>query len=214
MRALGAEVIACGQSQDEAYAKALEVRKERNLTMVAPFDDPCVIAGQGTIALEIMEDLPETEQVIIPLSGGGLFAGVATAVKAIRPSVRTAGISMEVAPAMIRSLEAGRPVEIPEQNSLADALLGGIGLDNAHTFSMTRAAIDQAGLVSEAEIAQGMFHAFDQHRLVVEGAGAVGIAAVLAGRIENRGPAVVVVSGGNASPDTLAAIASARYGKS
>lgn len=211
MRALGAEVIAHGQSQDEAYAKALEVQRERGLTMVAPFDDPYVIAGQGTIALEVFEELPDTAQMIIPLSGGGLFAGVAMAAKSIRPSVKTVGISMEVAPAMIRSLEAGKPVEIPEKDSLADALLGGIGLDNIHTFPMTRDTIDQTGLVSEQEIAEGMFHAFDQHRLVVEGSGAVGISAILAGQIEARGPVVVVVSGGNASPDVLAGIAGERY---
>ncbi len=213
MRALGAEVVAHGQSQDEAYRKALEIQEERGLTMIAPFDDPFVIAGQGTIALEIMEELPETEQLVIPLSGGGLFAGVAMAAKTIRPGIKAVGVSMAVAPAMIRSLEAGKPVEIPEQDSLADALLGGIGLDNVHTFAMTRDTIDQTSLVSEAEIAAGMFHAFDQHRLVVEGSGAVGIAAILAGRIETRGPVVVVVSGGNAAPDVLAGIAQVRYGR-
>ena len=149
MRALGAEVIAHGQSQDEAYAKALEVQRERGLTMVAPFDDPYVISGQGTIALEIMEDLPEAAQMVIPLSGGGLFAGVAMAAKTVRNAIQTVGVSMDVAPAMIRSLEAGKPVEIPEKDSLADALLGGIGLDNIHTFDMTQRAIVRQVLVSE-----------------------------------------------------------------
>ncbi len=213
MRALGAEVIAHGDSQDEAYAKALEVQKARNLTMVAPFDDPYVLCGQGTIALEVFEDLPEVGQILVPLSGGGLFAGVAMAAKTIRSSVHMTGVSMEVAPAMIRSLEAGKPVEIPEKDSLADALLGGIGLDNKHTFTLTQKYIDQSELVSEDEIAAGMFHCFDTMRLVVEGSGAVGISAILAGKIKPVGPVAIVVSGGNAAPDVLHAIAQKYYKK-
>jgi len=213
MKALGAEVVAYGQSQDEAYAKALELQKERGLVMVAPFDDPYVIAGQGTIALEVFEELPQTAQLVVPLSGGGLFAGVAMAAKAIRASVKMTGVSMAVAPAMIRSLEAGKPVEIPEKDSLADALLGGIGLDNQYTFEMTRRSIDQTELVSEEEIAQGMFHCFDRHRLVVEGSGAVGVAAALAGKIKGPGPVVMILSGGNVAPELLSDIVAAKYKK-
>jgi len=212
MRTLGAEVVAHGTSQDEAYARALEIQKERGLTMVAPFDDSLIIAGQGTLALEILEDLPETAQMVVPLSGGGLFAGVALAAKTIRPEIKAVGVSMAVAPAMIRSLEAGRPVEIPELDSLADALLGGIGLDNRHTFELTRRYIDQVELVSEDEIAAGMFHAFDRLRLMVEGSGAVGLAAGLAGKLKGPGPIVLVVSGGNVDPQVLAGLAAARYG--
>ena len=211
MRDLGAEVVAHGTSQDEAYSKALEIQKERGLTMVAPFDDPYVLCGQGTIALEIMEDLPEVEQIIVPLSGGGLFAGVAMAAKTIKPAIKMTGVSMEVAPAMIRSLEAGKPVEIPEKDSLADALLGGIGLDNQYTFELTRRHIDQCTLVSEKEIAEGMFHAYEWLKIVVEGSGAVGISSVLAGRIIGSGPVAIVVSGGNADPMTLCAIAAEKY---
>lgn len=211
MRAMGAEVVAHGVSQDEAYAKALKIKKERGLTMIAPFDDPHVLCGQGTMTLEIMEDLPETAQLIVPLSGGGLFSGLAVAAKTIKPKVKMVGVSMEVAPAMIRSLEAGKPVEIPEKDSLADALLGGIGLDNKYTFELTRCYIDQMELVNEAEIASGMVHAFDQQKLVVEGSGAVGISAVLAGRITGPGPVVIVVSGGNADPKTLCGLAAKHY---
>ncbi|MDR0355907.1 MAG: hydroxyectoine utilization dehydratase EutB [Deltaproteobacteria bacterium] len=203
MRALGAEVVAYGQSQDEAYAKALSIQKERNLTMVAPFDDPMVISGQGTIALEIFEDLPETASVAVPLSGGGLFAGVAMAAKSINPKTKLIGVSMAVAPAMIRSLEAGKPVEIPEKDSLADALLGGIGLDNQYTFPMTRQYIDQQILVSEEEIGAAMVHAFLNERRVIEGSGAVGIAALLAGKLKTPGPIVLVISGGNVDPRQL-----------
>ncbi|UQZ89843.1 hydroxyectoine utilization dehydratase EutB [Deltaproteobacteria bacterium Smac51] len=213
MRAMGAEVVAHGVSQDEAYAKALEIQHERGLTMVAPFDDPYVLCGQGTISLEIFEELPDVAQIIVPLSGGGLFAGVSMAAKSIRPSTKMVGVSMAVAPAMIRSLEADKPVEIPEQDSLADALLGGIGLDNQYTFELTRRHIDQMELVSEEEIADGMFQMYDQHKLVVEGSGAVGISAVLAGKIKGPGPVVIVVSGGNADPKVLNEISAARYNK-
>jgi threonine dehydratase len=211
MRAMGAEVAVHGVSQDEAYGQALEIQKARGLTMVAPFDDPHVLCGQGTMVLEIMEDLPETAQLIVPLSGGGLFAGVALAAKTINPQVKMVGVSMEVAPAMIRSLEAGRPVEIPEKDSLADALLGGIGLDNQYTFKLTRRYIDQMELVSEDQIAAGMVHAYDQQKLVVEGSGAVGLSAILAGRISGPGPVVIVVSGGNADPKTLCGLAARHY---
>ena len=165
MRALGAEVVVKGASQDEAYEIALSLQRDRGLTMVAPFDDPMVLCGQGTIALEILEDLPEVGTVIIPISGGGLFAGTALALKSSDPSIKTVGVSMEVAPAMIASLKAGRPIEIPEVDSLADALLGGIGLDNRYTFELTRRSIDQALTVSEAQIAKAMVGALRGERL-------------------------------------------------
>jgi threonine dehydratase len=203
MTALGAEVIAYGQSQDEAYAKALEVQKQRGLTMVAPFDDPHVIAGQGTITLEIFEQLPQTNTLIVPLSGGGLFSGVALAAKAIKPEAKIIGVSMEVAPAMVASLAAGKPVEIEEKDSLADALLGGIGLDNLYTFQLTRQHISQSVLVSEKEIAEAMVAALIYEKQVVEGSGAVGIAAIEAGKIRADGPVVVVISGGNVAIPSL-----------
>jgi threonine dehydratase len=203
MRELGAEVIAQGISQDEAYANALRIQREHNLTMAAPFDDPYVLAGQGTMALEILEKLPQTESIICPLSGGGLFSGVALAAKTINPKTQLIGVSMEVAPAMIRSLEAGRPVEIPEIDSLADALLGGIGLDNQYTFSLTQKYIDRAVLVTEKEIAQAMNWGFFQERLVLEGSGAVGISALLSGKVKPTGPTVLIISGGNADTTLL-----------
>jgi threonine dehydratase len=163
------------------------------------------------MTLEIFEDLPDVAQIIVPLSGGGLFSGVAMAAKSIRPSTKMVGVSMAVAPAMIRSLEAGKPVEIPEKDSLADALLGGIGLDNQYTFELTRRHIDQMELVSEEEIAAGMFQAYNQHKIVVEGSGAVGISAVLAGKITGPGPLVIVLSGGNADPKALNEISAAHY---
>jgi threonine dehydratase len=210
MRDLGAEVVAYGQSQDEAYAKALEIQKERGLTMIAPFDDPFVLCGQGTMAIEIFEEIPNTKALIVPLSGGGLFSGVALASKTINPKVKMIGVSMEVAPAMIRSLTAGKPIEIPEVDSLADALLGGIGLDNQYTFSLTQKYIDKSVLVSEDQIARAMYGAFYHERLVIEGSGAVGLAALendlIDLNIEPNDPVVVIVSGGNVDTRLLQAI--------
>ncbi|MDR2368356.1 MAG: pyridoxal-phosphate dependent enzyme [Deltaproteobacteria bacterium] len=203
MRALGAEVVAHGQSQDEAYLKALELIKDRGLTMVAPFDDFEVICGQGTIALEIFEELPKASVLAVPLSGGGLFSGVAMVAKSKNPAIKTLGVSMAVAPAMIRSLQAGKPVEIPEADSLADALLGGIGLDNRYTFRMTKAHLDGFVEVTEAEIARAMAGALLFDKQVVEGSGAVGLAALEAGKITGPGPLVIVISGGNARMDNL-----------
>ena len=204
MEDLGAEVIRWGDSQDEAYIHALEIEQEHGLTMVEPFDDALVIAGQGTIGLEILEDLPEVGTVIVPVSGGGLMAGVALALKKADPEIATHGVSIQAAPAMYASLKAGKPVEIPEKDSLADALLGGIGLKNRYTFKMIQDLMDKMTLVSEAEIASAMVYCLKDLKMVVEGSGAVGVAALRSGKIKpGRGPVVVVLSGGNADMDWL-----------
>jgi threonine dehydratase len=180
--------------------------------MVKPFDDPHVIAGQGTIGLEILEDLPQVDNLLVPLSGGGLLAGVALAMKATSPAIRVVGVGLEVSSPMQASLKAGRPVEIVETDSLGDALLGGIGLDNCYTFPIVKDLVDEVVLVSEAEIAAGMFYAFDTHRQVIEGAGAVGISALLAGKVSRLGEHVaIVVSGGNVDPRLLTEIAGRNY---
>ncbi|MBE0575507.1 MAG: hydroxyectoine utilization dehydratase EutB [Desulfuromonadales bacterium] len=212
MEALGGEVVLSGQSQDEAYLKALELERKEGLIMVKPFDDPHVIAGQGTIGIEILEDLPEVDSLLIPLSGGGLLAGIALAMKATSPAIKIVGVGLEVSCPMQASLQAGLPVEIEEKDSLGDALLGGIGLDNCYTFPMVRDLVDEVILVSEKEIAAGMFYAFDTHRQVIEGAGAVGIAALLVDKTSHLGKNLaVVVSGGNVDPRLLAEIAWREY---
>ncbi|OXH87791.1 hypothetical protein CA831_19630 [Burkholderia multivorans] len=167
---------------------------------VPPFDDPRIIAGQATIGVEILEALPDAGTLIVPLSGGGLFSGVAFAAKAIRPSIAVIGVSMARGAAMHASLAAGRPVDVEEQPTLADSLGGGIGLDNRYTFDLTRALADDVVLLDERSIARGIAHAYREERLVVEGAGAVGIAALLdeaVPRSRRDGPIVVVVSGAN-----------------
>lgn len=197
IRALGAEVRIAGASQDEAEVEAQRLVRDDGLVEAHPFDDPLVIAGQGTIALEIMADLLGLDTIIVPLSGGGLMAGVACAVKALKPDVRVIGVSMERGPAMVESLRAGRVVEVEEVATLADALGGGIGAANRYTFAMVRELVDETILVSEEQIAEAIRHAYWQERLVVEGGGAVGIAALQAGLVRNAGTVAVVVSGAN-----------------
>ena len=198
IRRLGAELVAAGSSYDEAEQQSLQLERHRGLTRIAPFDDPLVIAGQGTIGLELLEELPDIDTAIVPLSGGGLISGIALALKSADRAIRVVGVSQERAPVMFRSLRAGRPIELPEEETLADALAGGIGLDNRYTFRMVRQLVDDVVLVTEEEIASGILFALEQHHLGVEGGGAVGIAALLCGRARGLGNSLaVLVSGGN-----------------
>lgn len=205
VRALGAQVCIVGKSQDEAEHEALRLVREEGFAYVPPFDDLRVIAGQATIGLEIVEALPDVANIVVPLSGGGLFAGVAFAAKGVNPAIGMTGVTMERGAAMHASLAAGRPVLVDEVATLADSLGGGIGLENRHTFALTRDLIDEAVLLDEASIARGIVHAYRQERLVVEGAAAVGMAAVLDGVLSaerlRRGPLVLVVSGANIDID-------------
>ena len=198
IRGLGAEVVVQGRGYDEAEAHSHELQRARGLTRAEPFDDPLVIAGQGTIGLEILEDLPEVDTAVVPLSGGGLIGGIALALKGADREIRVIGVSMDRAPVMYHSLRAGRPIEMEELETLADALAGGIGLDNRYTFGMVQQYVDETVLVTEEEIAAGMAFALKEHHLVVEGGGAVAIAALLHGHVAHLGQQVaVVVSGGN-----------------
>ena len=196
IRALGAEVRIIGRSQDEAQAEVDRLVAE-GMTMIPPFDHHAVIAGQGTLGLEIVEQIPDVETVVVPLSGGGLIAGVAAACKAGNKDIRIVGITMERGAAMIASLKAGAPIAVEELPTLADSLGGGIGLSNRYTFAMTRDLVDETWLLNEAQIAAGMRHAYWQERQIVEGAGAVGIAAVLAQTFKPKGPVALILSGGN-----------------
>jgi threonine dehydratase len=200
LRELGAEVVIHGRSQDDAFEKAGQLREQHGYTMVPPFDDAAIIAGQGTIGLEIMEDLPEVGVVLVPVSGGGLVSGIAKTIKSMNASIRVIGASMGRSPVMYQSLKAGKPVQMEEAESLADSLQGGIGLDNQFTFSMVQKYVDDLVLVSEADIAAAMRFAFEHHHMVLEGAGAVGIAALMQKKV-NPGDEdiVVVLSGGNVS---------------
>ena len=197
IRALGAEVSLKGRSQDEAEQNYKELMASRGLVPVVPFDDPMIIAGQGTIALEILTKLPDTDVLMIQLSGGGLLAGMAMVAKSIQPDIYVVGLSLERSPAMLESLKAGSPVQVEEKESVADSLLGGIGDDNQYTLAMIEKFVDQHLLVSEQEIKDGMFYVFEKHRMVVEGAAAVGIGALLSRRIDVKDKKVVTLLSGS-----------------
>ena len=199
IEALGAEARIIGRGQEEAEVEAQRLVREEGLALVHPFDDPLVIAGQGTIGIEILEDQPEVDTVIAALSGGGLISGLAIALKAADPRIRVVGVTMEQGAAMYQSVRAGRPVDVEEAPSLADSLGGGIGLDNRYTFELIRALVDDYVLVTEAEIARAMRHLYRNERVIAEGGGAVAVAAVLADKVSGlSGNVVCVVSGGNA----------------
>ena len=197
IRSLGAEVRIVGTSQDEAQIEVDRLVDEESMTLVPPFDHPDIIAGQGTIGLEVLDEAPNASVVVIPISGGGLASGMAVALKSQAPNVRIVGVSMERGPVMFESLKAGKPIEVPELRTLADSLSGGIGLANQFTFGIVRDLIDDFVLVSETEIAQAIRHAYWEERQIVEGSGSSALAAVLAGKVPGKGPIVVLMSGGN-----------------
>lgn len=198
LKRLNAKIEIYGESQDEAGKRCYELEKEKGLTLIEPFDDPYVIGGQGTIGLEILEDIPDVTDIIVPLSGGGLLSGIGLAVKSNDPRIRVTGVSMEKSAVMHESLKAGKPVKLEESETLADSLLGGIGLDNKHTFRMVQRYMDANLLISEKDIALGMAFMMDKHRMIIEGAAATGVAALLTNQIPRQeGAVAVVISGQN-----------------
>jgi threonine dehydratase len=197
IRRLGAEVRIIGDSQDDAQQEVDRLVAQEGLVMLPPFDHPDIIAGQGTLGLEMIEQVPDAALVLVQLSGGGLASGVAAAIKGVSPRTKVIGVSMARGAAMKTSLDAGHPVLVEELPTLADSLGGGVGLDNRLTFAMCCDLLDDVVLLSEDEIAAGIRHAYAQEREIVEGAGAVGIAALLAGKVRADGPAVVLLSGRN-----------------
>lgn len=203
LRQTHATVIVTGDSYDEAEAAAFAHIEAHGLIEIPSFDDPHVIAGQGTMALEIFEDAPGTRHIIFPLSGGGMGAGIGLVARQQQPPAQIWGVSMERAPVMVRSLEAGEVLSLPEEQTLADGLKGGLGNPNRYSFNLCREVVNHTALVSEEEIGQAVAFLFKEHHLVVEGSGAVGVAALLAGKITPREPAVVVVSGSNIDLSTF-----------
>ncbi|MCD4838755.1 hydroxyectoine utilization dehydratase EutB [Neobacillus sedimentimangrovi] len=204
LKRLGAKIEIVGESQDEAGIRCYELEKERGLTVIQPFDDPYVIAGQGTIGLELLEDLPQLTDVIVPLSGGGLLSGIGLALKSNDQAIRVTGVSMENSAVMYESLKAGKPVEMEESETLADSLLGGIGLDNQYTFQMVQKHMDECLLIPEEEIGYSMAFMMDKHRIIMEGAAATGIAAVLGKKIPHQdGDVAVIISGQNVDLSVL-----------
>jgi threonine dehydratase len=197
IKALGAEARIVGRSQDDAQIEVNRLVAEEGLVDIPPFDKAEVIAGQGTLGLEVLEDVPELDAVLVPLSGGGLIAGVALAIKTLSPRTRVIGVCMERGAAMVACLAAGKPVDVEELETLADSLGGGIGLSNRYTFGMVREFVDETILLTEREIAEAIVHGYFEEREVLEGAAAVGIGAILAGKFVPRGPTALVLSGKN-----------------
>lgn len=199
IQSLGAELEIYGDGQDDAEQRCYQLVKEQGLTVIPPFDHPYVIAGQGTIALEILEDLPNVDCVIGGLSGGGLLSGIGLVMKTTNPDIQVLGVSMEKGAAMYESLKAGHPVSIPEEPTLADSLLGGIGEDNLYTLNMVKNFVDESILVSEEAIKKGMAFLYKEHHIVVEGAAAIGVGAIIEGilPIKKDSKNVIIISGCN-----------------
>ncbi|MBK1868857.1 hydroxyectoine utilization dehydratase EutB [Taklimakanibacter albus] len=205
--AQGATIRRCGTSQDDAQREADRLVREKGYTDISPFDHRNVILGQATIALELLTECPDLTQIVVPLSGGGLLGGIAVAAKQIKPSIRVTGVSMAEGAAMHESLKAGHPIHVAEAPSLADTLGGGINLTNQWTFKLCCDFADETLLVSEEEIYRGMQALFRRERLIAEGGGAVGIAALLAGKLKLDGPTAMIISGQNADLDQIIAVA-------
>lgn len=202
LRRMGARLEIVGESQDEA-AELAKTLATQGYLLVDPINDPLTTAGQGTIGLELVEQWPDLDTVVVPVSGGALMAGVALAVKVSSPATRLVGVSMDRGAAMYESLKAGRPVAIPEVESLADSLQGGITLDNDHSMAMVQDLVDELVLVSEGEIALAMAEAVIEERFVLEGAAATPIAALMSRDRSLFGDRIALVATGSMVDDTV-----------
>jgi threonine dehydratase len=200
-KGFGAEVIFAGTTSTERRERAEHEAHARGLTMVPPFDHEWIIAGQGTLGLEILEQAPDAAAILVPVGGGGLLAGVAAAVKLTRPGVRVIGVEPAGAAAMRASLEAGQPVTLPTTQSVADGLMPVRPGDL--TFAHAREYVDEVVTVDDAEIVDAVLWLFTKAKIVAEPSGAATVAAARTGKVRCDGPIVAIVSGGNISLDTL-----------
>jgi threonine dehydratase len=207
-RSFGAEVIFAGTTSADRKAKADEEAAARGLTMVPPFDHEWIIAGQGTLGLEILEQRADVDTILVPVGGGGLLAGVAAAVKQSNPRVRIFGVEPVGASAMKASLEAGHPVTLPKTESVADGLMPVRPGDL--TFAHARTFVDGVVTVSDAEIIEAVLWLFAKAKVVAEPSGAATVAAALTGKVPESGRTVAIVSGGNISLERLEELSAAR----
>ena len=195
-RSYGANVVLVDGVYDDAYAEAVRLRDEQGLTFIHPFDDYRVMAGQGTIGLEILEQLPDVDVILVPIGGGGLISGLAYAVKHLKPSCQVIGVQAAGAASMVDSLEAGHILTLPSVHTIADGIQ--VKTPGDLTFEMCRQYVDKVVAVSENEIAGAILSVLEKQKLVAEGAGAVGIAAAMYGKVDLRGKTVcALLSGGN-----------------
>lgn len=212
-KSYGAEVCLVPGVYDDAYNKALELQKEHGYTFVHPFDDPRVIAGQGTIGLEILEQMPDVEAVIVPIGGGGLISGVAFAIKTLRPDVKVYGVQSTGAPSMAESLKEGKLCHLNSVSTIADGIA--VKEPGINTFEMCNKYVDEVVTVSDEEIAAAILALIEQQKLIAEGAGAVAVAAAMFNRVPIKGKKTVcLVSGGNIDVNTLSRVITRGLSKS
>ena len=195
-RGYGADVRLAGRDYQEAFEAAEEFRAKMGATFVHAYDDPLVMAGQGTIGLELMADLPKLDTVLVPIGGGGLICGIATAVKGLNPKARVIGIQAEGASTIAPSLQKGKPIALEAVSTMADGIA--VRKTGQLTFPIIKDLVDEVVTVSEAEIAAAILFLLERTKAVAEGAGAVGLAAAMHGKVDLAGRnACAVVSGGN-----------------
>lgn len=195
-RSYGANVVLVPGVYDDAYQRALELRDEKGYTFIHPFDDEEVIAGQGTIGLEILDQLDEVEAIVVPIGGGGLISGIAFAVKSLRPDVKIYGVQAEGAPSMAKSLLEDEIICLEEARTIADGIQ--VKEPGKHTFDLCRKYVDEIVTVSDDEVAGAILKLIETQKLITEGAGAVSVAAVMYDKIPVAGKNVVcLLSGGN-----------------
>ncbi|NLY20405.1 MAG: threonine ammonia-lyase [Tissierellia bacterium] len=201
----GGDVVIVKGVYDDAYNKALEIQKEKDLTFVHPFDDEYVIAGQGTIGLEILEQLPNVKYIVVPIGGGGLIAGIASAVKAIKPQVKIIGVQAEGAPGMKESIDEDEIHTCAKCKTIADGIA--VKRPGNLTYEIVKELVDDIVLVSEAEIASTILRLLDENKVAAEGAGAASVAAVIHEKYDFKGEEVCcVLSGGNINANTISKI--------
>jgi threonine dehydratase len=202
----GAEVVLEGNNYDEAYAYAKELGAKNKMTFVHPFEDDEVIAGQGTIGLEMLEAEPDLDTVLVPVGGGGLISGIATAVKSINPKIRVVGVSAKGAPAMFESFAAKNPIDSTSVKTIADGIA--VRDTSPKMLDILTKYVDEMVQVDDEEIANAILFLMERHKIVVEGAGAVGVAALMHDKLTlKKGEKVgVVLSGGNIDVNTLSLI--------
>ena len=204
-RGFGAETILHGDNLDQARVRARELAAQRGATYVHGFDDPAIMAGQGTVGLEILEDVPDVDAVVVPVGGGGLVAGIGAAIKAVKPGVRIIGVESERAPTLRESLKRGTATSVASRPTLADGLA--VSQVGEMCFALAREVVDEVVLVSESEIASAVLHLLELEKTVVEGSAAVTLAALTSRRVDLAGKRVVLVlSGGNIDVTVLARI--------
>lgn len=195
-RSYGAEICLVPGVYDDAYKRALELVEEKHMTFVHPFDNPLVVAGQGTIGLEILNDLPDVDAIIVPVGGGGLISGVAYAAKQLNPKIKIYGVQAAGAPSMVESLKAGKILRLGSVSTIADGIA--VKEPGEHTFDYCNKWVDEIITVSDDEICAAILFLIEKHKMIAEGAGAVSVAAAMFSNLPLEGKKTVcVVSGGN-----------------